>query len=97
MQINEEMIDRLAHLARLEFNNADKQEMIADLSRMLDFVETLNEVDTEGVEPLVYMTDHTNDFRPDEVIHSISKEEALQNAPKKDSDYFRVAKVIENK
>ncbi len=97
MQINEEMIDRLAHLARLEFNAADKQEMIADLSRMLDFVETLNEVDTVGVEPLVYMTDHTNDFRKDEVIHSISREEALLNAPKKDSDYFRVAKVIENK
>jgi aspartyl-tRNA(Asn)/glutamyl-tRNA(Gln) amidotransferase subunit C len=56
--------------------------------------EKLNEVDTEGVEPLIYMSDNENVLREDEVVQSISHEDALKNAPKKDSDFFRVPKVI---
>ncbi len=95
MQINQQLIDKIAHLARLEFNDAEKIRIEQDLNRILSFIETLNEVDTSSVEPLIYMSDEVNVLRKDEVIREISHEEALKNAPKKDSDYFRVPKVIE--
>ena len=60
-------------------------------------METLNEVDTSMVEPLIYMNDEVNVLRKDEVIQTITHEEGLANAPKKDTDYFRVPKVIEQK
>ncbi|HQS06538.1 MAG TPA: Asp-tRNA(Asn)/Glu-tRNA(Gln) amidotransferase subunit GatC, partial [Daejeonella sp.] len=53
-----------------------------------------NEVDTEGVDPLVYMSDEVNVLREDLVKYEISREEALKNAPKQDGKFFRVAKVI---
>ena len=89
------MVDHLAHLARLEFENDSKTEIISDLNKILSFVEKLNELDTENVEPLIYMTDENNVMREDEVILTITQQEALKNAPQKDSDYFKVPKVIE--
>lgn len=94
MQVNDELVAQLAHLARLEVKPEDKETMKADLEKVLGFCEKLSEVDTEGVEPLIYMTDDTNVLRTDEVKGQISKEEALLNAPAKDSDYFRAPKVI---
>ncbi len=94
MQVNDELVAQLAHLARLEVKPEDKEAMKADLEKVLGFCEKLSEVDTEGVEPLIYMTDDTNVLRTDEVKGQISKEEALLNAPAKDSDYFRAPKVI---
>jgi aspartyl-tRNA(Asn)/glutamyl-tRNA(Gln) amidotransferase subunit C len=55
----------------------------------------LDEVDTTGVEPLIYMTDDTNNLREDQIIQSISQDEALKNAPRKDSDYFRVPRFVD--
>lgn len=94
MQINEELVDKLAHLARLEFEHGDKERIITDLSRILTFVEQLNELDTSHVEPLIYMSDEVNVMRADEARLDITHEDALKNAPKHDSDYFRVPKVI---
>jgi aspartyl-tRNA(Asn)/glutamyl-tRNA(Gln) amidotransferase subunit C len=93
-KINEELINQLAHLARLEFDNEEKQRILNDLNRILDYIEQLNEVPTDNVEPLIYLSPNQNILREDEVIETLSKEEALANAPKKDSDYFRVPKVI---
>jgi aspartyl-tRNA(Asn)/glutamyl-tRNA(Gln) amidotransferase subunit C len=95
MKIDKELIDKIAHLARLEFSDEEKLNIEKDLTRILDFMETLNEVDTSNVEPLIYMTDEVNVMREDIVKKDISQEEALKNAPKKDSDYFRVPKVID--
>jgi aspartyl-tRNA(Asn)/glutamyl-tRNA(Gln) amidotransferase subunit C len=97
MKIDKELVDKLAHLARLEFQDEQKSKIEQDLNRILSFMESLNEVDTTNVIPLVYLTDEKNVFRKDEVSQDISHEEALKNAPKKDSDYFRVPKVIEQK
>ncbi len=97
MKIDKELVDKLAHLARLEFQDEQKLKIEQDLNRILSFMESLNEVDTSQVAPLVYLTDEKNVFRKDEVIQDLSHEEALKNAPKKDSDYFRVPKVIEQK
>jgi aspartyl-tRNA(Asn)/glutamyl-tRNA(Gln) amidotransferase subunit C len=72
----------------------EKAEMIKDMSKILSFMDKLNEIDTTGVEPLVYMTNEVNILREDEVKQVITTEEALQNAPEHDQSYFLVAKVI---
>ena len=95
MKLDLSTVKRLADLARLEFDQKSSEAMLVDLNKMLEFVEKLNELDTEGVEPLIYMVDEINVMREDEVKGEVSKDEALLNAPKKDSDYFRVPKVIE--
>lgn len=95
MKITDEKIDQLAHLARLEFDSEAKARIKTDLENILNFCEKLNEVDTEGVEPLIYMTETSNNVREDEVSQVYTREQMLSNAPKKDSDYFRVPKVIE--
>lgn len=94
MKINLETIDKIAHLARLEVKEEDKQGLLDDMNNILTFMDKLNEVDTSWVEPLVYMTDEVNVLREDEVKQEISRAEALQNAPKQDGKFFRVAKVI---
>lgn len=95
MEVNKELIQSIATLAKLEFKTAEEQEQIrADLSNMLNMVEKLNELDLENVEPLIYITDVENVLRADEVRQEISKEQALENAPQKDSDYIKVPKVL---
>src|SRR5687767_4862008 len=94
-KIDVKMVDELAHLARLEFNDASKQEIINDMNRMLAFVDKLSELKTDDVEPLIYMTSETNVLREDEVVQSVTQDEALKNALRKDSDYFKVPKVID--
>lgn len=94
MRINDETIDRLAHLARLEFVDQEKTKIREDLEKVLGFCEQLNALDTEGVEPMIFMTEEHTILREDIVHQDISHEQALHNAPKKDSDYFRVPKVI---
>lgn len=96
MEVTDEMVKNLADLGRLSFNEREKQEIKKDLQRMISFVEKLNELDTAGVEPLLHMTDAVNVYRDDLVQGSMSKQEALQNAPSADDNYFRVPKVIKN-
>ena len=95
-KIDIKTVDEVAHLARLEFNDASKEEILNDMNRMLSFINKLNEMDTEGIEPLIYMTDEVNVMREDEPKVTLTQKEALKNAPKKDSDYFKVPKVIDN-
>ncbi|HHP7242795.1 MAG TPA: Asp-tRNA(Asn)/Glu-tRNA(Gln) amidotransferase subunit GatC [Cyclobacteriaceae bacterium] len=95
MKINRDTLHRIAHLARLEFDPASEGQMIKDMEEILTWVEKLEEVDTEGVEPLTNMSHEMNVFREDVVGEHLPHERALLNAPKKDSDYFRVPKVID--
>lgn len=95
MKIERETVLKMAHLARLEIDEQELGVISTDLERILGFMEKLNELDTDRVEPLIYMSDAVNVVRKDEVKHEITHDEALRNAPSKDSDYFRVAKVIE--
>jgi aspartyl-tRNA(Asn)/glutamyl-tRNA(Gln) amidotransferase subunit C len=95
MTVNTTVVDELAHLARLSYENEAKEEIVSDLNKIIAFVEKLNEIDTDGIEPLIYMVDETNVVRPDIAHLEISQGDGLKNAPKKDSDYFRVPKVIE--
>lgn len=94
MEVNDKLVDKLAHLARLRFNEAEKEEIKTDLQRMIAFVEKLNELDTTGVQPLLHMSDEVNVLREDEISGSVTREEALKNAPGHDEQYFKVPKVI---
>lgn len=95
MQIDRALLDKIAHLARLEFDEKDAEKMIKDMSAIITWVEQLNEIDTEGVEPLTTMSHEINALREDEVKNQMPHENALLNAPKKDATYFRVPKVLE--
>lgn len=97
MKVDDALIDKLARLSKLEFEVDDKQKFKGDLERMLDFVEKLNEVDTDGVKPLIHVNPERNVYRADRVSEELSQEEALKNSPEHDSFYFKVPKVVENK
>jgi aspartyl-tRNA(Asn)/glutamyl-tRNA(Gln) amidotransferase subunit C len=94
-KIDIKTVDEIAHLARLEFDENSKASILNDLNRMLSFVDKLNEMDTDTVEPLIYMTQEKNVLRPDVPEETLTQKQALKNAPKKDSDYFKAPKVIE--
>ncbi len=94
MKIDNELVDRLAELSKLEFSETEKDKLKTDLQGILNLVEKLQEVNVDGVEPLIYMTDEVNVLRKDAVKDMVTKAEALQNAPQKDSDYYKVPKVI---
>ena len=94
MEVNEALVDRLALLGRLHFTASEKEEIRKDLQRMISFVDKLNELDTEGLEPVLHMSDEINKLRRDEVAGSVSSEEALMNAPEKFNHFFTVPKVI---
>lgn len=95
MKVDNELIERLAELSRLEFRPEEMEAIKADLERILSFMEKLNEVDTDNVEPMIYVSDNENVFREDAVRDTLSKEEVLKNAPIHDSDYIKVPKVIQ--
>jgi aspartyl-tRNA(Asn)/glutamyl-tRNA(Gln) amidotransferase subunit C len=94
MEVNDELIDNLSNLARLEFNAAEKEAIKTDLRRMIQFVEKLGELDTTGVEPLLHMSPETDVLREDLPQGSITRQEALASAPATDGVYFEVPKVI---
>jgi len=95
-KIDIKTVDEIAHLARLEFNDEAKGEIVNDMNRMLNFIEKLNELDTDHVEPLIYLTNEQNVLREDIPAVTLTQKEALKNAPQKDTDYFKAPKVIDN-
>jgi aspartyl-tRNA(Asn)/glutamyl-tRNA(Gln) amidotransferase subunit C len=94
MEVNDQLVDKLAHLSRLQFSDTEKEGIKNDLQRMIGFVEKLNELDLAGVEPLLHMSPEVNVLRDDELRGSVSREEALRNAPLHDEQFFKVPKVI---
>jgi len=97
MKVNNKLVEHLAHLSRLDFDDDSKEKMKFDFEKMLDFVAKLEEVDTENVEPLSYMSSELNVLREDKVEQLLTQEQALQNSPVNDTDYIRIPKVIDSK
>ena len=95
MKITRELLDKIAHLARLELNEKDAEKMMQDMTAIVDWMEKLNEVNTDGVEPLTSMSSEVDALREDEVKNQLTHPEVLKNAPQKDLDYFRVPKVLD--
>ncbi len=97
MEITPQLIERLSELSKLDFSPVEKERLLKDLDKILSMVEKLQEVNVEGISPLVYLSAENNRLREDFSSISVSREQALQNAPQKDSDYFKVPKVIRQK
>jgi aspartyl-tRNA(Asn)/glutamyl-tRNA(Gln) amidotransferase subunit C len=95
MQIDDSLILRLEHLNRLELSPEERAQIKDDLNRILGMVGKLNELDVDGVEPLVYLSDAVNVLRQDEPGGQSDRADALKNAPDHDDVHFRVAKVID--
>lgn len=96
MGIDEATPDRIAELARLHYSDPSaRKAILADMEKVLSFVEKLNEVDTTGVEPLIFMSDEADMLSEDVAETTITEKEVLMNAPVKDSDYFKVPKVVD--
>ena len=95
MDINKDLIDKIAQLAKLDFDEKSKIKMQDDFKKILDFINKLNEINTKNIDPLIYISKEINTLRDDEVNELISQERALANGPMKDSDYFKVPKIIE--
>ena len=94
MKVDDKLVERLAHLSRLELGTEAKVKMKSDFEKILDFVAKLDQIDTSGVALLVYMSKETNVLRVDAVKGEVSQKDALKNAGGKDTDYIRVPKVI---
>ena len=92
--VDDKLIEDLSRLAKLKFDKNSSEKMKDDLSTILGFVDTLSEVDTEGVEPLIYISEEVNALREDNIENEVSQKNALKNAPQKDSDYFKVPTVL---
>ena len=94
MQVDSKLVSHLAHLSRLNVAPEKMDKLVTDMQDLVGFVEQLNSLDTTGTIPLMHMGDAKNVLREDEVKGSISREEALQNAPDTDGTFFKVPKVI---
>lgn len=95
MKVDKDTIKKIAHLARLEFEEKEADKMTENFNKILDWMDKLNEVNTDQVQPLIHMSEEVNVLREDVVHNALTHEEALANAPKKDSNYFRVPKFLD--
>lgn len=92
-EINDELMDKLLHMARLEFSQEVRLEMKEELNKMTEWLKKLTEIDTEGIEPMTTMTTETNRLREDIPQAPLSSEQVLSNAPDRSSHYFRTLSV----
>lgn len=94
MQITPEEIRKVAHLARLELNQAEVAQMTDQVGTILAYIDKLNELDTAGVKPTTHALAINNAFRDDVVVPSLPQAEALRNGPKQNGEAFVVPKII---
>jgi aspartyl-tRNA(Asn)/glutamyl-tRNA(Gln) amidotransferase subunit C len=94
MQVDTKLVSYLAHLSKINVAPEKMDKLVTDMQDLVGFVEKLNELDTTGIVPLMHMGDAKNVLREDIVEGSISRAEALLNAPDADGTFFKVPKVI---
>ena len=94
MSVTLQEVEKIAQLAKLSFSEEEKQKFTEQFNQILAYMEKLNELDTENVEPTAHVLELKNVMRRDEVKEWLSQEEALRNAPRKKDGYFSVPKVI---
>lgn len=93
--ITNQEVEYVAHLARLEIDDAQKDKFTAQLNDILLYIDKLNELDTKDVQPMSHAINVSNAFREDRLADSLDTEKSLANAPDARGDFFRVPKVIE--
>jgi aspartyl-tRNA(Asn)/glutamyl-tRNA(Gln) amidotransferase subunit C len=95
MSLSPEQVAWVAHLARLDLSPADRDQLARQLSAILDYVDQLKQVNTDGVEPLAHPLQVHNVFRADEPRPCLTVDEALANAPDRRGDFFGVPAVLD--
>lgn len=95
MKIDQESLKKIANLARLEIKPEEESAILSSMDSVLTWMEQLNQVNTDGIEPLTHIMDEVNNWREDVSVNILSREEALSNAPSKNNTYIMVPKVIE--
>lgn len=95
-QITREQAERVAHLGRLELTDAELDLFSGQLSSIVGYIQKLNELDTTNVEPLAHCLPVHNVFRDDAVRASLEVEKAMENAPDRVDDYFKVPQILDS-
>ncbi len=95
MPVTLDDVDKVASLSRLSFSDDERRRLVDDLNRILEYMDQLNELDTENVEPTAHVLLMSNVFREDAEKPSMPKEKLLANAPSQEKGYFKVPQVIE--
>jgi aspartyl-tRNA(Asn)/glutamyl-tRNA(Gln) amidotransferase subunit C len=95
-KIDAEQVRKVAELSRLEMGDAEIEQFSDQLSSILEYIEKLNELDTDDVEPLAHCLPVHNVFRDDEAGECLSNEQALSNSPASEGNYFKVPKILED-
>ncbi|MBA7656532.1 Glutamyl-tRNA(Gln) amidotransferase subunit C [subsurface metagenome] len=95
-KIDQAQVRKVAKLSRLELTEAEVEEFTGQLSAILDYVEKMNELDTDNVEPLAHCLPISNVFRKDCVKESLGTEKTLGNAPQRDGEFFKVPKILDD-
>jgi aspartyl-tRNA(Asn)/glutamyl-tRNA(Gln) amidotransferase subunit C len=94
-KITPEDVDHIAGLAQLTLDDETRQRLVVQLNDILSYIDKLNELDTEGIEPMMHAVPMTNVYRDDVVGQSLDREKALMNAPKTDGEYFLVPRILD--
>ncbi|HRH35316.1 MAG TPA: Asp-tRNA(Asn)/Glu-tRNA(Gln) amidotransferase subunit GatC [Catalimonadaceae bacterium] len=94
MKIDQETVLKIAHLARIEIKSDEVEQLSEGLQQILTWMEKLNEVNTTGIEPLRHMSAEMNALREDRIRNQMARQEAMENSPDPDNQFFRVPKVI---
>lgn len=94
-KISDETIEYVGILAKLDLNEEEKKQAAADMEKMLDYIDKLSELDTEGVEPMSHVFGRTNVFREDVVTNEDDRESILKNAPEEKDSMFVVPRTVE--
>ncbi len=95
MKINKEVITKLSSLSKLKFDKEETELISEDLTKMVNFINQLKELDTDGLEPLIHVNEEINNWREDKLAEVLDQEKALSNSPSKDSTYFKLPKVLD--
>jgi aspartyl-tRNA(Asn)/glutamyl-tRNA(Gln) amidotransferase subunit C len=95
MALSREDVRHVAQLARLDFSDEEEARMAEEMSRILEYVEKLDELDTSGVPPMSHVLDVTNVYREDDIESRIDREQALEAAPDAEQGYFLVPRVVD--
>jgi aspartyl-tRNA(Asn)/glutamyl-tRNA(Gln) amidotransferase subunit C len=94
-KIDKSQVKKVAKLARLELSEAEIEEFAGQLNAIIDYVERMNKLNTEGVEPMAHCLPVNNVFRDDIIKESLGTEKTLANAPQSDGPFFKVPKILE--
>lgn len=94
IKVDNKLITSLSKLAKLKFDKKASEKIKSDLDAILGFVDSISNVNTDGIEPLIYISQEINVLRDDEISSKVSQKDALKNAPQKDSDYFKMPTIL---